>query len=188
MRIAHDAGIIYPVSKTDKFPYILTSDFMITLNLGGKTVHIARTIKPFGELDKREVIQKFEIERRYWLKRGIDWGIVTEAEIPRVFPANVEWLHQEYNLELPEFGQDDIASLCNSLKAKLSGDSTIRQVCDAFDADYNLITGTALSLLKHLIARKQVAIDMEKTFDITNSVQALKVIGKDGIYGNSVGS
>jgi hypothetical protein len=188
MKIAQDAGIKYPASKIDKFPYILTTDFMITLILDGKKVNIARTIKPTQELEKSEVIAKFEIERRYWLKRGIDWGIVTEEEIPRVFAANTEWLHQEYNLELLELGQDDISSLCNTLKTKLSSDtSSIRQICDAFDTGYNLIEGTALSLLKHMIARKQVAIDMEKTFDITSSAQALKVTGKDGVYGNSVG-
>ncbi len=186
MKIAYEVGIKYPVSKIDSFPYILTSDFMITLNLDGKKVNIARTIKPAEELDKHDVIEKFEIERRYWLKRGIDWGIVTEAEISRVFAANVEWLHQEYNLEFPEFGQDDIESLCKTLKIKLSSNITIRQVCDEFDAEYNLITGTALSLLKHLIARKQVAMDMEKTFEITDSVQMLK-IGENGVYGNSIG-
>jgi hypothetical protein len=47
---------------------------------------------------------KRSIECRYWQSRNIDWGIVTEAEIPQVLAKNVDWLH-------PFFRTEDISGL-----------------------------------------------------------------------------
>ena len=45
---------------------------------------VARTVKMKDELLKERVLEKFEIEREYWQRRDIDWGIVTEEEIHKV--------------------------------------------------------------------------------------------------------
>ena len=65
--VAEEAGIRYPYDNFSGFPYVMTSDFMITVN-GGLT---ARAVKPTSELAKRRVREKLEIERRYWERRGI---------------------------------------------------------------------------------------------------------------------
>lgn len=44
---------------------------------------IVRTIKPKDDLMDERVIEKFEIERRFWEKRDINWGIVTEEDIDK---------------------------------------------------------------------------------------------------------
>ncbi len=97
--IALDMGVEYPTDKESKFPYVLTTDFMITIRHDHQTYTTARTIKPSEELNKPRVIEKFEIERRYWTAKGVDWGIVTEKEIPMVFAKNIEYLHPAYHLE-----------------------------------------------------------------------------------------
>lgn len=81
--IAFDMGIEYPKDKETKFPFVLTTDFMITIRNGDRIIDIARTIKPSKELENQSH-RKFEIERRYWAAKGLDWGIVTEKEIPTV--------------------------------------------------------------------------------------------------------
>jgi len=48
----------------------------------------ARSVEPESELNKRCTIEKLEIERVYWYEKGIDWGIVTEHEIPMVLTEN----------------------------------------------------------------------------------------------------
>ena len=75
--IAARAGIKYPADNISGFPYVLTTDFMITTNQGLK----ARTVKMSSELNKERVLEKLEIERRYWEGNGIGWKIVTENEI-----------------------------------------------------------------------------------------------------------
>lgn len=92
-------GVKYPIDKKSGFPYVLTTDFSITIYAKGQFKEIARTIKPAIELDKQRVIEKFEIERRYWTAKGVDWGIVTEHEMPRILISNIEHYHPNYHLE-----------------------------------------------------------------------------------------
>jgi hypothetical protein len=48
-------------------------------------------VKPAAELDKARVLEKLEIERRYWQEQGIDWGIITEKDIQSVLVRNIAW-------------------------------------------------------------------------------------------------
>lgn len=94
--IASDMGVRYPTNNESGFPEGMTTDFFITIYENGQTKEIARTIKPAIKLDEKRVIEKFEIERRYWTAKGIDWGIVTEHEIPRTLINNLEKYHCSY--------------------------------------------------------------------------------------------
>lgn len=162
LRIAEKIGIKHPIDNTSKFPNVLTTDFMITLNFSGKEVHIARTIKPFKKLEENRVLEKFEIERRYWKERGIDWGIVTENDIPKVFAANIEWIHTEYSLEpTEELSVEEQLDICATLKDRLGKyDSFINRVTSNLDMELNIEKGTSLSLFRHLLARKEVIMNM----------------------------
>jgi hypothetical protein len=59
--IASDIGITYPTDKKSKFPYVLTTDFLITVNVGGKNKEIARTIKPSEELNRQRVVRNLNL-------------------------------------------------------------------------------------------------------------------------------
>src|SRR5215213_4143273 len=118
--IASDMGVKYPAAEKSGFPYILTADFFITIHANGQTKEIARTIKPAKELDKQRVIEKFEIERRYWTAKGIDWGIVTEHEIPQTLVKNIEHYHSNYQLEpTSDITLPQMFSIADFLKEKL---------------------------------------------------------------------
>lgn len=73
-------------------PVVMTTDFLITL-VGEEKILQARTIKYAADLQSPIVLQKLEIERRYWEARRISWGIVTEHDIPHVLADNVELLY-----------------------------------------------------------------------------------------------
>ena len=81
--IAEELGIKHPTVRKTNEPYVMTTDFLLTVDKGDGFVELARTIKMKDELLDERVIEKFEIERVYWERRGIDWGIVTELEIPK---------------------------------------------------------------------------------------------------------
>jgi len=89
VELAGKAGIRYPRDSISGYPYVLTCDFMITTERGLK----ARTIKLSTELRDKRVLEKLEIERRYWEIVGIEWRVVTENEIPLRKVRNIEWLH-----------------------------------------------------------------------------------------------
>lgn len=99
-RIAEKNSIKYPTYPDKQTPYVLTTDFMITVLSNGKKTYLARTFKYPEELVDNEknnlIIEKFEIERIYWEERGINWGIIQETDESKVLAKNVEWVHGYY--------------------------------------------------------------------------------------------
>jgi hypothetical protein len=89
--IALETGIEYPNFNGE--PIVMTTDFLVTANKNGKIIQYARTVKPSTDLSNERVIEKFEIERRYFCSKNIDWGIITEKELSDVFINNMEILH-----------------------------------------------------------------------------------------------
>jgi hypothetical protein len=91
--IAKELGFKHPVVPGTHTLAVMTTDFLVDVRHNGSIKEYARTIKPSRALDSKRVLEKFEIERRFWLRRGVDWGVVTEHGIPTDFVKNVEWLH-----------------------------------------------------------------------------------------------
>ena len=165
MSIASEMGMKYPRDSKSDTPYILTTDFMLTVKQNGEILNIARTVKMTKDLEKKSVAEKFELERRYYIAKAIDWGIVTEKEIPRLLAENVDWIHSAYWLEAtPEMDVAELHSLASLLKLKLQESNTsINQVTTALDREMNIESGTSLYLFKHLLARKEILMDMLDT-------------------------
>ena len=182
--IAKDMGVKHPTDNASGFPYVLTTDFLVSMYSEGKTVEVARTIKPTIELEKARVAEKFEIERRYWLAKGVDWGIVTEHEVPRHLAKNIEVVHSSYRLEAtPEMDVPNLLLLARTLKDRLRvGNGSITSVTTKLDADMNLSVGTSLTVFKHLIAHKEVTLDMTEKLNFTRSVKTIKAIAADSSY------
>lgn len=173
--IASDMGVEYPTDDDSKFPVIMTTDFMITVRDGERTFDIARTIKPSEELDRTRVIEKFEIERRYWAAKGIDWGIVTEKEIPMMLVENIKYLHPAYYLESPaETSLPQLLLIADLLKDRLkSSKKSIIEIISNFDYELRLIPGTCLKVFLHLVARKEIVLDMNQKITLAKSAQTI---------------
>jgi TnsA endonuclease C terminal/TnsA endonuclease N terminal len=165
MKIAEEIGWKYPKDSKSGVPYVLTTDFMLTVQKDGESTSVARTVKTTAELEKKSVVERLEVERRYFLAEGIDWKVVTEKEIPKLLAENVEWIHPAYWLEeTNEMSIEDLKSLAEILKSTLQNNvSTINKITTALDKEQNLEMGTSLSLFKHLVARKEVVMDMLNT-------------------------
>lgn len=148
---ANEAGIKYPYDRQSGFPYILTCDFMITTKNGLK----ARTIKNSEELDKPRVLEKLEIERRYWKDLHIDWRIVTEKEISYVKSKNIEMIHTS------TFLPDSLNKI--EYKKMLRDEFDCKSIYDIasdFDRKYGLEPGSGMLIIKHLIWTKVIVINM----------------------------
>jgi hypothetical protein len=76
----------------------MTTDFLLTVNKGKETFEVARTIKMKDKLMDERVLEKFEIEREYWDRKGIQWGIVTEDEIDKIMARNISYIHDYYEI------------------------------------------------------------------------------------------
>lgn len=164
MDIAQKAGVNYPVDNTSGFPYVMTSDFMISTKKG----LAVRTIKMSDELIKPRVIEKLEIERRYWKMKNINWKIVTEKEINKQKAKNIEWLYSSKTLDGINIRSDLFEILFTSIKHAFEKTSlSVLQITQKIDADYNLQRGTSLKLFKHLVFIKQINLDIKGKLDLS---------------------
>jgi hypothetical protein len=162
--IANKMNIKHPVDSSTQVPIVMTTDFMITIKNPKGITHVARTIKPSQELENKRTIEKFEIERAYWRKKQVNWGIVTEKDMPKNLIANVEWLHSAYFgfNELSNTALDNYIYQMRHLIGKYKNFPIIDLVTD-FDERYSLENGMGLELLKYLIAHKEIhLIDIHK--------------------------
>jgi len=99
-----------------------------------------------------------ELERRYYQNFNINWGVVTEKGISKIFAQNIEWVHSSYNLDDT---QQNIKTLKTILKEELNRkNKSIQEITSDLDNVMNLELGTSLSVFKHLLARKEIYCDM----------------------------
>lgn len=165
MKIAEDMGWKYPRDRETDVPFILTTDFMLTLQHNGEKQKVVRTVKSSEELAKKRIVERLELERRYYQTKEVKWGVITEKGIPKILADNLEWIHGSYWLleDTPEMDKESLKLLAETLKQRLrEQNSTIQQVTNSLDRENNLEDGTSLSLFKYLLARKQVEMDMSR--------------------------
>jgi hypothetical protein len=169
IEIARDLGIKHPMNPKNQTPIVLTTDFVITVvddDRSQKT--LARTVKYSGNLRARRVMEKFEIERVYWQRRGIDWGIVTENEISTDVVKNIKMIRSYFNLsDYVDLSSDDLDLIKNRIYSTLSEkkDQNLRNMCFSIDSDLGFLDGTTLSVIYHMIANRDLMIDMNVSID-----------------------
>ena len=164
-KIAEEKAIAHSLDSVSKTIIVMTTDFFITVNKNNKKEYIARTIKPSEILEDKRVIEKFEIEREYWVRNEINWGIVTEREIYSELTKNILWVHKFYYLDEQE-DMDNAQLLLSILITKRDKNEKVIEICNKFDEDYHLETGSSLSYIKHFIARKYISVDMNKKINV----------------------
>jgi hypothetical protein len=160
--ISNEKGIKHPTDPKSQVPIVMTTDFLLTLKSSTGIKHVARTVKPSKELEKQRVIDKFEIERAYWEYRGVDWGVITEKEIPGGMVENMEWLHTSY-YEMEDLPASTLHTCFQQLKSLIKKYNTsIIELVTEFDQTFNLEDGMGLEMFKHLIARKEVPVNITR--------------------------
>ncbi len=165
--IAAQAGIKYPTDNVSGYPYILTCDFMLTTATGLK----ARTVKMSSELRKPRVLEKLEIERRYWLTKGIDWKIVTEYDIPYQKAMNIEWLYSAENCMSSVIAQNvDRSALAAMLQMLESQNVSIINATQIIEREFLLAHGTGLLLFKYLVLNKEVELDLSVRLNLNKGI------------------
>jgi len=167
VEIAAQAGIKYPADRVSGYPYVLTCDFMVITYNGMK----ARTVKMSCELSKPRVLEKLEIERRYWLTKGIDWKIVTENEIPYQKAKNIEWLYSAMDF-VPDnitknAGQAALAAMTRMLSTTTA---SVIDVVQDIESEFMLEPGVGLQLFKHLVLNKVIEIDLSGKLNLSKGV------------------
>ncbi|SEA63539.1 TnsA endonuclease N-terminal domain-containing protein [Rubrimonas cliftonensis] len=157
-RIAAAIGVAHPADPKSGVDLVMTTDLLIDFT----DRVVARAVKPSSDLDKARTLEKLEIERRVWSEQGVDWGVVTERELPDSIIANLQRLAGYRDVD------DRVAperiDLIEREHAEWS-DALLRDFCLAMDARHGLEAGGALEIVLHLIAIKRWIADVTAPID-----------------------
>lgn len=165
--IANQCGMRHPIDFRTKKPAVMTTDFRISLPLPvGKKV-VFRTVKPVAKLLEPRVIEKLEIERRFYESLDGDWGIITERQIDPVLVNNLIWSYKfKPSSSLHPLSEEMIYRISGLLTEGLLGrEVSLSGLALECDDLLGLNSGTCLSVARHLIASRQWQVDMMKIID-----------------------
>src|SRR5699024_12725193 len=131
-------------------------DFLLQLNNRIVVCEVANTMKMKDKILEERVLEKFEIERVYWERRRVSWGIVTEEEIDKTVARNISHIHDYFDIRnydvYREMADQQIDDLSLSLMSRLLNNSqSIREIASEFDADTHLPFGSGVTLFYHLL-------------------------------------
>lgn len=182
--IADELGIKHPRNPNTGEYNVMTTDFLITISSGSGSEEVARTVKSKDDLLNKRVIEKFEIERIYWEKREISWGIVTELEIDKTIANNVSFIQAYRDISNIEYFRDieiiDIKDLIYEFIKRLIGDSrSMRTICNEFDKELNLELGCGISIFRYLLINKIIEIDIKEKIDLNKNIPIIRVNDKE---------
>lgn len=137
-------------------------EFLVTVKDSFGTKDVARTVVNSKFLTNKNLIEKLEIQRRYWDFRSIDWGVVTEKEIDLAVVKNIEWIHSSLDADcLEPLTVEKIKQADCFLIPKIQIQNlTLREITCACDEQLNLPVGSALSIVRYLIANKRIKVDI----------------------------
>ena len=159
--IAELMKVRHPRMPQTSQPMVMTTDLLQDRWFQNGVVTRAFAVKSAEDLAKPRVLQKLEIEWRYWQKRGIPWGIVTRAELPRQLIGNIAWLHGFFSSD----GIDDrVLTLIPIFLKEIvaSRQSSMAGFCSGMDRRHGLPPGSGLALMRHLLATRKVICDMKQ--------------------------
>lgn len=127
----------------------------------------------------------FEIERRFFYEKGIDWGIILDSKLPKVFIKNIEWMSDAKYLDSrPRLDYEDVELISNPLFELISEDAattSISKICLRCDKKLGIDSGTSMYILQHMLANKRWVTDMN--IPIKDSMP-LSIANKDGELNN----
>ncbi|HEX7997919.1 MAG TPA: TnsA endonuclease N-terminal domain-containing protein [Pyrinomonadaceae bacterium] len=169
IEIAEECGIRHPVCVGTKDPNVITTDFLLTLETGtDEEIALAVTVKPVSKLHdeqkQRRIIEKFEIERRFWQRRRTRWMILTEREVSVVLLRNLERVYHRLHIEdMHPLTNDDVNKIeAEMLPHIMEGRLPLNLITTGCDERLGLEAGTSLTVVFHLIAQRRWQVDLSK--------------------------
>lgn len=181
--IADELGIKRPTDSKTNEPIVMTTDFLVTTLKNGQHEHVARTLKYKKDLLDERVLEKFEIERVYWERQGVDWGIVTELEVPKTMAHNIAFVHSYTDLSMLEgFEECNVYDFEDMsiyfVQALITQEKTVKQIAKEIEKDFGMIVGCGLSIFKHLVMTKAIEIDLNEELDVAR-ILSIKAVRTD---------
>jgi hypothetical protein len=158
LELAAGCGIRHPaVAGVEQY---LSSDFLVDSRR--KTLpKFALQAKRSEDLRKPRVMEKLELERRYWDHKDVPWFLITEKEIPAIVLQNIKWL---YPAQRDEIAAEDLPQLVETYSYHFAANpnSTLTNIAKKIDVAYEQPPGESLREIRQLLAQRIFTFDIFK--------------------------
>ena len=152
--------------------YVLTTTFLISKRMpNGEIVEFARSIKYASNLEKKSTLESLEVQRLYWEKKGVDFGIVTNKELDMVQVKNIEWLNPIISMNFKHESKSDIEMIIKSRYQ--TEEIPFNKLLEMVDADYGFEAGTAVQVFKSMVANRKAVIDFLHPINLRTKIEIL---------------
>lgn len=176
--IAEEMGVKHPsqhgvdiVMTTDFLLDVVGQDTWLSFALppgSGKRL-LAVAVKPDSVHNEPRILEKLEIERRYWSRQGVGWTLVRSGDLCRIRTKKLQWLLEWYWLDhMTASDRREFRTGCRTVFASLQQAEPDRRAGDFLsflDTHYGWVRGTALSMIRHLAAHKQILVSTDIPYD-----------------------
>lgn len=158
-------------------PHVFIVSFMVKrIDENNNPFYEARVIKSSTEFAKKATISRLELLRRYFEKKQLDFGIVTEKNINKQLSRNIGWMLTAYDIQDYPALVGNFSFLKKDFLYYLSDQSdTFQRIFQRIEKNYHLDEGLGLILFKHLIATKQINMDLSRKIDLSGKVEEYRV-------------
>ena len=160
--IAGELGIDHITDEESGSPHTVTSDFVLTRTGPQGEGDVVRSCKKSDELSNPRTLSKLEVERQFWLRRSVEWKLVTERDLPATLIRNLEFLHPFRDSASTSVQPEHREALISNLWSRLTAESsrTLAAICTDLDLEVGLKPGSHLGLSKYALANRRWAVDM----------------------------
>lgn len=156
LALAEEAGIRHPaMSGVEQY---MTTDFRVSTSDSDRP-EFALQAKYHADLAVPRVVEKLELERRFWFSQGIPWFVVTEKDLPATIISNIKWLYPAQRDDIPAKERHErlafyVESFQNNPKR------TLVNIAKTLDTAYHLAPGESLLEIRQLLAQRFFRFDI----------------------------
>lgn len=150
----------------NKNDYKISTTFLITLKNNEK---VAISCKNYSELYKNNVQLYLEIQRGYWKRKNIEWGIVTNKDINEIKLKNIKWLNLSKDMPINIDIYREILDSLDNFKGNL------KEFIEFISIIHNYKEEEILATFKNMIIEEIILINLDKELTLSSLMSNFKM-------------
>lgn len=159
---AKKLGIKHPIYPGTSVPVLMSTDLLISLKEPDGVQLVAISVKQSSDLDKR-TLEKLLLERVYWNRRGINWLLITEKDIPQPRAKNLAFFEIALREAISANIGVDASVFSEYFQSILKQEQTYIEALSSSCQRWGLSNNDGHLLLSTAIWRHQSRIDIDAT-------------------------
>jgi len=164
LEIARELGVKHPTDPATRYPTVMTTDFLLKLEIQHQTLFHARAAKYGTDMDDSRLREKLSIEHCYWRRRDLNWGFITDKDVPPILAANAALVHPFHLLsDLHPLNEKQVRRIAFYLNQRMRREElSLINIVTGSDQKFDLPPGKSFTVVCHLIARNVWKVDLLK--------------------------